>query len=136
MSKLVSIVTAALFATSSFALAQTTPSVPPKTPTSPPAATQPPAAMPGNTLNLTEDQVQNWVGKPIYSSDGKNLGEVAAFVRDTTGRVTEMHADIGGFLGIGETRVRLLPTQFKLADDRIVVDMMAEQAKSLPQIKK
>ncbi len=47
-----------------------------------------------------------------------------------------MHADIGGFLGIGETRVRVLPAQFSIGTDRIVLGMTAEQAKTLPHIPK
>jgi hypothetical protein len=50
--------------------------------------------------------------------------------------VTEMHADIGGFLGLGETRVRLMPAQFKLMTDRVVLSVTADQAKSLPKIVK
>lgn len=136
MSKLIPVAAISLLLSAPVAVAQTTPSTPPKSPTPPPAAMpSPPAATPGASITLSEEQVKTWVGKPVYSSDGKNLGEVAAFVRQANGHVTEMHADIGGFLGIGETRVRLLPTQFKLANDRIVVDMTAEQAKNLPQIK-
>ena len=43
---------------------------------------------------------------------------------------------VGGFLGIGESRVRLMPNQFRLVDDRVIVNMTAEQAKSLPKIVK
>ena len=48
----------------------------------------------------------------------------------------ELHADIGGFLGIGETRVRVLPTQFKLVNDRVVLSVGSAEAKSLPHIAK
>lgn len=51
-----------------------------------------------------------------------------------SGKVTEMHADIGGFLGLGETRVRVLPSQFKLMDDRVVLSITAERAKTLPKV--
>ncbi len=133
MKKLVGFIAASLVAGSSIAFAQTMP------PTAPPALPQAlPPAMSGQArdLVLTEDQAKTWVGKAVYSSDGKNLGEVAAFARDASGRVTEMHADIGGFLGIGETRVRILPSQFTVGADRIEVAMTADQAKSLPPIPK
>jgi hypothetical protein len=45
-----------------------------------------------------------------------------------------MHADIGGFLGLGQTRVRVMPSQFKLIDDRAVLLITAEQAKTLPKV--
>ena len=45
-----------------------------------------------------------------------------------------MHADTGGFLGLGQTRVRVMPSQFKLIDDRAVLLITAEQAKTLPKV--
>jgi hypothetical protein len=47
-----------------------------------------------------------------------------------------MDASIGGFLGLGEHRIRLMPAQFKLQSDRVVLDLTAEQAKKLPKIPK
>lgn len=85
---------------------------------------------------LTDAQAQAWINKPVYSSDNRNLGEVAAIKRDTAGNVTEIHADIGGFLGIGETRVRVLPDQFKLGDERIVLNVDGDASKQLPKIDK
>ena len=92
--------------------------------------------MSSDSLTLTEEQALGWVNKNVYSSDGKNLGEVAAFARDGSGKVTEMHADVGGFLGIGETRVRLMPSQFTLGTDRVVLSLTSEQAKTLPKVVK
>jgi PRC-barrel domain len=107
----------------------------PMTPTTP-STTTPPSTMEMKSLVLTEVEAKTWVDKVVVSSDGKKVGEVVAFARDTSGKVTEMHADIGGFLGFGETRVRVMPTQFKLDIDRVVLAMTAEQAKTLPKIEK
>ena len=85
-------------------------------------------------LKLTADQAAAWVDKNVYSSDEKQIGEIAAFARGTDNTVTEMHVDIGGFLGMGETRVRLRPAQFKFVGDRAVLSVTAEQAKSLPKV--
>ena len=131
MQKLIALVVTTMLAGTSLAIAQTSPPASPPLPASPPAMNAP-----ARDLVLTEDQAKAWVGKTVYSSDGKNLGEVAAFARDANGRIMEMHADIGGFLGIGETRVRILPAQFSVGADRIVVSMTAEQAKTLPPIPK
>lgn len=137
------------------ALAQTTapqPAQPPasspsKTPSTVPAT--PPAAMPAspssNTATtgsvsrdvvLTEAEAKKWIDKVIYSSDGANLGEVASFARDAAGHVTEMHADLGGLMGIGEKRVRIMPSQFRLDADRVTLNLTKEQAKNLPQVTK
>jgi hypothetical protein len=111
------------------AIAQTT-TVPPSTP---PAAAASPAAA---AVMLTADQAKMWIGKPVYSSDNTKIGEVAAFARGTDNTVNEMHADIGGFLGMGETRIRVMPAQFKLQDDRVVLNQTAAQAKVLPTVAK
>ncbi len=135
-----------LIATSAFAQTTTTPPAPVTPPTtiekSPAPSTMPSAPSstmaPSTTgsLTLTDDQAKAWINKVVYSSDNKNLGEVAAFSRDASGKVSEMHADIGGFLGLGETRVRLMPNQFKLDTDRVVLNMTAEQVKTLPPLPK
>jgi hypothetical protein len=87
-------------------------------------------------LMLTEEQAKIWIDKPVYSSDGSKIGEVAAIARGTDNTVTEMQADIGGFLGMGETRVRLTPAQFKLQEDRAVLSVTATEAKTLPTVQK
>ena len=88
------------------------------------------------SMKFTAQEEKAWIGKPVYSSDGTKLGEVAAFARGTDNAVSEMHADFGGFLGLGETRVRLMPAQFKLQADRIVLNVTAAQAKDLPKVTK
>jgi len=87
-------------------------------------------------LSLTSKEAEAWIGKPVYSSDGMKLGEVAAFQRAADSKVTEMHADIGGFLGLGEHRIRLMPAQISLQSDRVVLDLTSAQAKELPKIVK
>ncbi len=141
MKKLIPLTFAFAMAQTTAAFAQST-AAPPATPGVAPKTTidrtQPaPAAgtmKRGSELVLTEADAKAWVDKVVYSSDNKNLGEVAAFARDATGKVTEMHADIGGFLGMGEARVRIKPDQFNLVGDRVVLTITSEQAKSLPRI--
>ena len=102
-------------------------------PSTPPSAV---AKLAPAALMLTADEAKTWIDKDIYSSDNTKVGEVAAFARGTDNTVSEMHADIGGFLGIGETRVKLTPEQFKLQGDRVVLNLTAAQAKDLPKIVK
>ncbi len=102
-----------------------------------PAETNTTSVQKGASLVLTEQEARAWADKPVYSSDGKKLGEVAAFLRTADNKVTELHADIGGFLGMGEHReCRLAPAQFSLHSDRVVLDLTAAQAKELPKIQK
>jgi len=97
----------------------------------------PGAAQQDASISLTEQEALRWIDKPVYSSDGKKIGEVAAFQRDAaTNKVIGMHADIGGFLGIGQTRVKLTPAQFKLQGDRVVLDLTSAQTNDLPKAQK
>jgi hypothetical protein len=126
---------AALFLSAGVASAQTTV---PKSTTETPAATTSTTTTTtkadAGKITLTEAQAKSWVDKPIYSSDNKNIGEVVSFKRGTDNVVTEMHADIGGMMGMGETRVKLTPEQFKLQGDRVVLNLTQEQAKNLPKV--
>ena len=99
-----------------------------------PATSTNAASEKGAGLALTAQEAQAWVGKPVYSSDGKKLGEVAGFERSADNKVTEMHADIGGFLGLGQHQVRLMPAQIHLQSDRVVLDLTSAQSKELPSI--
>jgi hypothetical protein len=135
MQKLTSAVLAASLMTATAAFAQTTtpagpaPSVAEKKMAPPVSASTTP-----EVITLTDAQAKAWIDRAIYSSDGKNVGEVVAFSRNGSGKVTEMQADVGGFFGLGQTRVRLLASQFKLTDDRVVLSITAEQVKTLPKV--
>ena len=125
------------------ALAQTTtvdPVVPAISATEAPTTTTPAAAprsteaeaMPG--MMLTQQEAEDWIGKSVYSRDGKDLGDVAGFKRGDDNSVMEMHADIGGFLGFGKHRISLTPEQFVLNDDRATLAMSSVEADKLPAI--
>ena len=67
----------------------------PSSQSSPNAATETTPARSDSTTLSTQDALL-LIDKPVYSSDGKKLGEVVAFQRDTNDKVTGMHADVGG----------------------------------------
>jgi hypothetical protein len=82
-------------------------------------------------LNITVGSemkpTEAWVGRAVYSSDGKNVGEVAAVADDS------IYVDIGGFLGIGESRVLLNESQLGgVQPDRITLKLTEAEAKNLP----
>jgi len=108
------------------ATAQTTPRQ------SPPTATMKPDTP---KVTLTEEQANSWIDKLVFSSDGTELGEVAAFKRAADNTVLELHADIDGTLGSGEVRVSVTPAQFVLQDDRVILNLTEKQAKTLPTVK-
>ncbi len=124
----------------------TTPPSPPAEVTVPPAPPPVPQATPEITPApspsaeavgapiLSDDQAKALKNSAVWTSDQKNVGEVADIKRDSSGRVTELHADIGGFLGFGETRVRVMPDEFKVENDRVVLTRTEEQVESLPEM--
>jgi hypothetical protein len=104
------------------------------------ADTQKSAATPtepssGATFNVTDEATKEWIGRPVYSRDGAKLGEIAALQRDSNTTVTELDADMGGFLGFGATRVRITSDQIQEAkDDGVVLTLTEAEAKNLPAI--
>jgi sporulation protein YlmC with PRC-barrel domain len=88
-------------------------------------------------FTVSEADLSKWIGRQVYSSDGKDLGKIAALQRDPDGKVNQIQADIGGFLGFGETRVRFTADQIKqVKADSLVVSLTEAEAKSLPPIDK
>ncbi len=87
-------------------------------------------------ISMNEQEAMTWIDKPVFSSDGKQIGKVAAVQRDPDNKVTGMHADIGGFLGFGESRVNITPAQFKLQSDRVVLSLTTAEANDLPKVQK
>ena len=72
-----------------------------------------------------------WIGRAVYGSDGNHLGEVAVIADGL------LYVDIGGFLGIGETRVLVKDDQIEsITDDRIVLKMTETEASALPAVDK
>jgi len=127
--------TMAILASSS-GFAQTTP--PAGDTKTPPAATAPSVRpAPAQTLPvLTEAEAKALIDATVVSSDNKNVGEVAAIQRDSDGKVTELHVDIGGFLGIGQTRVRVMPSQFTVSDKKVMLTLTSDQVSALPKLEK
>ena len=85
---------------------------------------------------ITDQEAKAWVGKDVYSSDGNKLGEVVAILRQADNKISELRADIGGFLGIGRHEIALPAARFYLQIDRVVLDLTAAEAKELPKVTK
>jgi len=75
-----------------------------------------------------------WLGRDVYSSDGQNLGDVAALYRDPESQLAEIYVDVGGFLGIGAVRKAIPAAQVEsVQEDRIVVKMTEGEVNALPE---
>lgn len=87
-------------------------------------------------LMLPEAEAEKWIGEAAYSSDDENVGEVAAFVRSADGTISEVHLDIGGFLGLGETRVNVAPEKVSIEGNKMVIDLTSDEISELPKVEK
>ncbi len=83
---------------------------------------------------LTPQDAKGWVGKPVYSNDGKELGKVTRLESSPQNKATQLYTDIGTSTGSGRHQVILPATRFSLENDRVVLDMTAAQATKLPKM--
>jgi PRC-barrel domain protein len=73
---------------------------------------------------------EQWVGRYVYSSDGKDLGKIAAVKNN--GALSDIFFDMGGFLGIGATRKHVTSDQVQdVQNDRIVLRLSEADAENL-----
>ena len=105
------------------------------------AATQPTAKVevstqiPGRApFVIGADEVKNWMGRPVYSSDNKKVGEIIEIKRGPDDKVTDAYIDTGTFLGIGGTRYRVTSDQIQeVKPDGLVLTLKESEVKSVPQ---
>ena len=97
-----------------------------------PTKVETPAQMPGKaTFIVRADEVKNWIGRPVYSSDNKKIGEITEITRDPDNKVTELYVDTGSFLGIGATRYRVTSEQIQeVKPDGLVLTLKETEVKS------
>ena len=72
------------------------------------------AQIPGNaTFMVRADEAKNWIGRPVYSSDNKKIGEITEITRDPDNKVTELYVDTGSFLASAPRATASLLSRFK-----------------------
>jgi PRC-barrel domain len=82
-------------------------------------------------MTLSDDEAKQWIGKTVYSSDNSNLGEVSEFKRGTNNEISGLTADVGGFLGLGETKMDFQANQFSLKDDTVVLNLSKAEVQKM-----
>ena len=91
-----------------------------------------PATAPANTAAAVSTSLayQEWIGRSVESSDGQSLGQVSGLNEDDQ---NEFYVDLGGFLALGETRVRVSSDEVReVNDDLIVLRLTEAEARNLP----
>ncbi len=86
--------------------------------------------MQGQTGQQGQAQYRGW---PVFTSDGEKVGEVVEVMPGTGGQGKKLRIESGGFLGIGSKTVEINPDQYRAAQNRIELQMTAEQARDLPE---
>ncbi len=79
--------------------------------------------------------VQSLVGKDAFSSDGSRVGDVRAVKTAPDGKVTALLLRTGGFLGFGGRMVEIPEGRFKPSTQDVRLDMTADEASKLPEVK-
>ncbi|WP_114395084.1 PRC-barrel domain-containing protein [Oleisolibacter albus] len=78
---------------------------------------------------------ENLVGKLVQSVDGEGIGEIEDVLWNRrSGEVEAIIVATGGFLGLGERRIRLpwKPADLDAGADTVTLPMRAEQVAALP----
>jgi sporulation protein YlmC with PRC-barrel domain len=92
-----------------------------------------PQQMQGETQGMTGQQEQaQYQGWPVFTSDGEKLGEVTDVMPGGAGQGEKLRVESGGFFGFGSKTVEISPGLYKAAQNRIELQMTAEQARDLP----
>ena len=82
---------------------------------------------------LTPDRAKQLAGRPVFSSDGKKVGEVIEIKHNPDTKVTEATIDTGTFLGMGALQYRVMSTQIEaITPEALVLTLKETEVKSLP----
>lgn len=95
----------------------------------------PAAPVPDQRKAAAAPAVQSLVGKDAFSSDGSRVGDVRAVKTAPDGKITALLLKTGGFLGFGGRMVEIPEGRFKPSTQDVRLDMTADEASKLPEVK-
>ena len=80
------------------------------------------------------------IGQAVYNRANERLGDVEELLFDHDGKVMAAVVGVGGFLGLGETKVAIAYSSFEMVRDkdgkvRLVVDVNKDVLKNAPAFK-
>lgn len=81
------------------------------------------------------NQTLGLTGKPVWSSDRKELGTISRVNIGLNGEVEIINVRVGTIFGFGGKTVMIKAAEFSQNNDRIELILSAEDAKALPEIK-
>jgi sporulation protein YlmC with PRC-barrel domain len=87
-------------------------------------------------LRHAGQKLSNLKGVSVYSSDGKDVGQVVEAVRGPDGKIQSVQIQIGRLLGIGDKVVSIDADKLQEMRDRIALKLNTDQVRSQPEAKK
>ena len=87
-------------------------------------------AMMVTTFNLTVDDLDDM---DIVGANGDEIGEVDDVLMNASGEIVAVSAEVGGFLGLGDTEVVFPLDQLTLQGDEFVTSLTKEQVEALEE---
>jgi sporulation protein YlmC with PRC-barrel domain len=104
-----------------------------------PAPKQAPAPTQGATpATVLDDQdIENILGREIYSATGEDMGQIVDVLVDQKGQVRAAIIDFGGFLGVGTRKIAVdwRAIQFVPKSNRIVLALTRDEVRVAPEYK-
>jgi sporulation protein YlmC with PRC-barrel domain len=85
-----------------------------------------------NALEQAYEGLAALRGRPVVSSDGKELGQVVEVNKDPDGRIHSIQVDVGRWLGLGSKVVTINADKFEHLADRVRLRLRGEEVQSLP----
>jgi len=99
-----------------------------------PANTAPRPADPQIAAAPSGADAKKLIGRNIKNANNDTIGEIESVYINADGKVDSVIAGVGGFLGVGERRVRLAWKDLQISDngEKVVVNMTKDQLKAMP----
>lgn len=83
-------------------------------------------------FTVAEQDVGNWIHKPVYSSDNQKVGEIVELKRGPNDDVTDVYMDTESFLGIGGHRYHVSADQIReVKPDGLVLTLTEADVKAM-----
>ncbi len=97
------------------------------------AQAQPGQQQPSQTAQAEGGQgLHHLKGMPVFSSDGKNLGQIIHVERNADGNIQSVQIQVGRLLGLGEKTITIDGSKIEQLADRIKIALNSDQIRSLP----
>ena len=87
-------------------------------------------------LRHAGQKLANLKGVSVFSSDGKDVGQVVEAMRGPDGKIQSVQIQIGRLLGIGDKVVSIDAGNLQEIGDRIRLKLNADQVRTQPEAKK